>query len=467
LRDVLNRLFQVRERGSSLRTELLGGATTFVAMAYIIVVNPAILGAGKGMPDIPLGALTVATILAAVFGCLLMGLYANRPLAVAPYMGENAFIAFSLGFITWEQRLGSVFLSGLAFLVLTLLGLRRWLADSLSTSMKFSFAVGIGLFLFLVGVTQTGIVVNGITGEPIQIVPVLKDKDNKDVAGNPPTPPVKLGNVHDVRVLLAIAGFVLITTLLYWKVRGGILLGIFGIGTLGYVLGLASAPEAVVAAPWDPDYDLGAVAFQLDVKSILQISFLPILLTLFLISFLDTLGTLVAVGAAGNMLDEKGNFPDMERPMVVDSLACVFSALIGTSTSGAFIESTTGVREGARTGLAAVVTGLLFAVCLFFIPLLAPLQKLQYAYGPALMAVGVLMIGAVAHINFEDLSEAVPALAAITMMLFTFNIANGLTAGLVLYPVFKVLAGRWRDLNVGSVILGLLCLSYLVFGLPH
>ena len=183
--------------------------------------------------------------------------------------------------------------------------------------------------------------------------------------------------------------------------------------------------------------------------------------------FLDTLGTLVGVGAAGRMIDEKGNFPDIERPMMVDAAACMFSALAGTSTSGAYIESATGIREGARTGLAAVTTAGLFAVSLFFIPLVQPLQNLRYAYGPALVVVGVLMIGSIRNIDFEDMTELVPAFITIVVMIFTYNIANGLTAGLVLYPFFKLITGRARELRAGSVVLGLLCLVYFVFGLPH
>jgi len=199
----------------------------------------------------------------------------------------------------------------------------------------------------------------------------------------------------------------------------------------------------------------------------LKVSFLPILLTLFLMSFLDTLGTLVGVGAAGGMLDEKGDFPGIERPMTVDAVACMLSGLVGTSTSGAYIESATGIREGARTGLAAVTTGLLFAISLFFIPLVEPLQQLRFAYGPALIAVGVLMLESIRRIDFNDLTELVPAFVTITMMVFTYNIANGLTAGLLLYPVMKLLAGRAREINAGSVVLALLCLVYYVFGLPH
>ncbi len=199
----------------------------------------------------------------------------------------------------------------------------------------------------------------------------------------------------------------------------------------------------------------------------LQLSFLPILLTLFLMSFLDTLGTLVGVGAAGEMLDQDGNFPQIERPMTVDALTCMVSGLLGTSTSGAYIESATGIREGARTGLAAVVTGLLFVAALFFIPLVEPLQHLKFAYGPALIAVGVLMVSSIRQIEFDDLTELLPAFVTVAVMVFTYNIGNGLTAGLVVYPLLKLLTGRWKDLNTGSVVLGGACLVYYLFGLPH
>jgi AGZA family xanthine/uracil permease-like MFS transporter len=205
----------------------------------------------------------------------------------------------------------------------------------------------------------------------------------------------------------------------------------------------------------------------MDIMGMLKLSMLPILLTLFLMGFLDTLGTLVGVGSAGNMLDEKGNFPDIERPMMVDAATCMFSAMVGTSTSGAYIESATGIKEGARTGLAAVTTAVLFGASLFFIPLIEPLQHLQYAYGPALIAVGLLMTSSIKKIDFDDLTELVPSFATIVVMVFTYNIANGLTAGLVLYPLYKIVTGRGKEISAGAAVLGLLCLVYYVFGLPH
>jgi AGZA family xanthine/uracil permease-like MFS transporter len=457
---LVERVFHLQKHKTNIRTEILGGATTFITMAYIIVVNPAILS----FAGIPQGPSTVATILAAVFGSLLMGFYANRPIAVAPYMGENAFIAFGLATmgIGWQLRLGAVFISGLAFALITLLRVRSWLANSISTSLKHSFAVGIGLFLAFIGLYETGIVTSSVAGmEPAALL-----RGGASVLSAPDVP-VKIGSLRSPQTLLALVGFLLICVLLYFRVRGGILLGIAVTAVIGYAAGLGEAPRAVLAMPFSGDYNLSAIALKLDIAGMLKLSLLPIMLTLFLMGFLDTLGTLVGVGAAGGMLDEKGNFPGIERPMMVDAVTCMFSAAVGTSTSGAYIESATGIREGARTGLAAVTTAVLFGISLFFIPLIEPLQHLRYAYGPALIAVGVLMISSIKKIDFDDLTEVIPAFATIVMMIFTYNIANGLTAGLVLYPLFKLLAGRAREVRAGSVVLGLLCLVYYVFGLPH
>ena len=403
-------------------------------MAYIIVVNPAILTAA----GLPAGPSTVATIVVAVAGTLLMGLYANRPIAVAPYMGENAFIAFGLAAlgVTWQQRLGAVFVSGVIFLIITLAGVRTWLADAISISMKHSFAVGIGLFLAFIGLNEIGVV----------------------ASSSVPGVPVKIGNLRSAEVLLGIAGFMVIMVLLQRRVRGAIIIGIALTAVAGVLLGFGHAPRAIVALPFRGEYSLAPIALKLDILGVLRMSFLPILLTLFVMSFLDTLGTLVGVGAAGEI-------DDLRKPMLVDAVACVLSGLVGTSTSGAYIESATGIREGARTGLAAITTAALFALSLFFIPLVEPLQQLRFAYAPALIAVGVLMLGSIRSIDFDDLTEVVPAFVTIVVMVFTYNIGNGLTAGLVLYPVIKVLAGR--KVNAGAIVLALICLSYYLFGLPH
>jgi AGZA family xanthine/uracil permease-like MFS transporter len=251
------------------------------------------------------------------------------------------------------------------------------------------------------------------------------------------------------------------------RVKAALLIGIVVTAIAGYMAGYGSAPAGVVALPFTGDYRLEPIAMKLDVVGVMRLSFLPILLTLVLMSFLDTLGTLVGVGAAAGMLDKEGNFPEAEKPMLVDAATCVFSALVGSSTSGAYIESAAGVKAGARTGLASVVTGLLFVAALFFIPLVQPLQGLAYAYGPALVAVGVLMLGSVRRIDLDDPTEAIPAVATLAMIAFTYNIANGLTAGLVLHPVLKVLAGRGREATAGGVALAAACVVYYVFGLPH
>ena len=394
----VERFFRLQEHHSTLRTEVLGGVTTFATMAYIIVVNPAILQ----FAGLPIGPSTTATILVAVVGSLLMGLYANRPLAVAPYMGENAFLAFGLSAmgIGWQLRLGAVFVAGLVFLVITLLPIRTWLANAVSPSMTYSFAAGIGLFLAFIGLYQAGIVTSFVEGMPAS--------PGAEFQAKPPVP-VKIGNVHDPKVLLAVFGFLVMATLMCRRVKGALLIGIVATAAAGYVAGIGAAPAAIVALPFTGDYSLAPIAFQLDVAGVLQLSFLPILLTLFLMSFLDTLGTLVGVGAAGGMLDEKGNFPHPEKPMLVDAATCMFASVVRSSTSGAYIESAAGVKEGAKTGLAAVVTGLLFAVTLFFIPLVQPLQTLAYAYSPALIAVGVMMMGSVRKIDFDDYAEAIPA----------------------------------------------------------
>ena len=452
--------FRIQERGTTARTEILGGLTTFTTMAYIIVVNPAILS----FAGLPTGPSTVATILAAAFGSIAMGLYANRPFAVAPYMGENAFIAFGLAAlgITWTERLGAVFWGGVLFAIITLLGVRTWLAAAIPVSLKHSFAVGIGLFLALIGLYESGLVTSFVTGLPPSALAL-----SPTGALLPPGAPLKLGDLRDARVLLAAGGFTLMALLLQRGVRGAILIGMASTAVVGIALGLGEAPRALVAIPFRGDYALGPIALHLDLWGVLRPAFLPLLLTLFLMGFLDTLGTLVGLGAAAGLLDDKGDLPDIERPMMVDAAACMFSGLVGTSTTGVYIESATGIRDGARTGLAAVTTGLVFLASLFFIPLVQPLQALRYAYAPALIVVGLLMTASARHLQYDDLTELVPAFATIAMMVFTYNIANGLTAGLLLHPIVKVAANRAGEVRPGAWVLAAMSLLYYVFGLPH
>jgi AGZA family xanthine/uracil permease-like MFS transporter len=378
-------------------------------------------------------------------------------------MGENAFVAFGLAAIgaTWPQMLGAVFVSGLVFLAITVLGIRAWLAEAISTSLKHSFAVGIGLFLALIGLYETGIVTSASAGLP----PLALTGPGGLLRA--PDVPLKIGDLRDPRVLLAIFGFVVIAVLLQRGVRGALLLGIAATAGVGALLGFGEAPRAIVAVPFTGELSLAPLLLKLDVAGVLRLAFLPALLTLVIMGLLDTLGTLVGLGAAAGLLDEKGRFPDIARPMAVDAVSSVFAGLVGTTTSGAYIESATGIREGARTGLAAVTTAALFAASLFFVPLVEPLQRLRYAYAPALVAVGLLMASSVRRIDFDDLTELVPAFATIVMMVFTYNIGNGLTAGLVLYPVVKLAAGRPREVRGGAWALAAISAVYFVFGLPH
>ncbi len=350
---MLERIFDLSRHGTSVRTEVLGGVTTFVTMAYIIVVNPAILR----FAGIPVGPSAVATATAAALGCFLMGLYANRPIAVAPYMGENAFIAFGLAGLgaAWPQALGAVFVSGAILAAITVLGLRSWLAGALSPSLKHAFAVGIGLFLALIGLYQAGIVTSFVTGMPAAAL------EGPHGLLRAPDAPLKIGDLRDPKAMLAIAGVVLIVALMQRRVRGAILVGVAATALAGTALGLGEAPRAVMALPFTGAYSLAPIAGKLDLLGVFRIGMLPFLLTLFLMALLDTLGSLVGLGAAAGLLDEKGDLPEIEKPMLVDAASCMIASALGTTTSGAYIESAAGIREGARTGLAAVTTGSCFS----------------------------------------------------------------------------------------------------------
>lgn len=457
---MIERLFKVHAHGSTVRIEVLGGITTFATMAYIIVVNPAILS----FAGIPVGPSTVATILVAIFGSLLMGLIANRPFAVAPYMGENAFIAFGLAAmgIGWQQRLGTVFVAGVLFLLLTAVNLRTWLANGISRSLKLSLAAGIGLFLALIGLYESGIVTSAAAGMKPEALTLVESGVLRA-----PDVPLKIGSFHEPKVMLAVLTFVIIAVLIVRRVKGAILIGMALAAIIGGLAGLAKAPEAVVAMPFTGDYSLEPIAMKMDIVGAMQWTLLPIVFTLVLMSFLDTTGTLYGLGATGGLLDKKGELPDVHKPFYVDALSCIFAGAVGTSTSGAYIESASGMREGAKTGLAAVVVALLFGVSLFFLPVIQPLQGLTFAYGPALVVVGLTMAASLKEMDFGDLTELIPGIATIVMLVFTYNIANGLTAGLILHPILKTLGGKAREVRPAGLILAAMCLVYYVWGLPH
>ena len=429
----ISRYFKLEQAGTSVSREVMAGLTTFVTMAYIVVVNPAVLkNAG-----IPAGPSTVATILTAIFGTLVMGIYANRPFAIAPYMGENAFITFTvvlgLGY-TWQSALAAVFLAGVIFLLLTVFRLRQWLVDAIPTTLRYSYAVGIGLFLTFIGLTQTGIVAASAAG-----------------------PPVHAGHLTSKPVLISIFGFVLIAVLLIRRFPAAILVGILATSFLAYFTGVSAAPASWVSLP----PSLSPILFKMDFSKILTIGFFPIVLTIFIIAFVDTMGTLIGLSARAGFLDEKGNLPQIERPMTADALATVFAAAVGTTTAGAFIESATGVEAGGRTGLTSVVTALCFAGTLFFSPFVSAIPP--QAYGPALIVVGLLMLSPVVKIPFDDFTELIPAFAVVALMSFTYNVGIGITAGFVLFPLCKLVSGRLREVKAGLWVLAAISLLFFAF----
>jgi adenine/guanine/hypoxanthine permease len=429
----LRRFFQIEQRGTSIRREILAGLTTFTTMSYIVVVNPAILKTA----GIPAGPSMTATILATVFGCLLMGLYANRPFAIAPYMGENAFIAFTvcLGLgVRWQTALGAIFLAGVAFVALTVLRLRQWLVESIPTSLRYSFAVGIGLFLTFIGLNQTGIVELGVAGAP-----------------------VKAGALTSAPVLVAIFGFLLMSALVIRKVPGALLIGIVVTAVAAFATRVAPWPSALFGTP----ASIRPIFAQLDLRGALSPKALPVALTIFIMAFVDTMGTLIGLSARAGFLDEQGNLPQIERPMMADALATALSPLVGTTTSGAFVESATGIEAGGRTGLTAVVVAILFALSAFTAPFVAAIPA--QAYGPALILVGLFMIESIARIDFSDYTESLPAFAVVSLMCFTYNIAVGITAGFLLYPFCKLVQGKVREVRAGLWVLAGLSLLFFIF----
>lgn len=429
----LDRHFGLENAGTTLSREVTAGVTTFVTMSYIIVVNPAVLKAA-GIPAQPA---MVATIVTAIFGTLLMGLYANRPFAIAPYMGENAFIAFTvvqvLGY-SWQAALASVFIAGVLFFILTVVRLRQWLVDAIPSALRYSFAVGIGLFLTFVGLNETGIVMLGTQGAP-----------------------VRTGHVTSAPVLVAIFGFVLMAVLMIRRFPGAILVGILTTALVAFATKVALPPRGWISLP----PSLSPILFKLDLKSAWNWGFFPVVLTIFVMAFVDTMGTLIGVSARAGLLDENGNLPGIERPMIADALSTTFAALVGTTTAGAFIESATGVEAGGRTGLTAVVTAVCFAGALFFSPFVAAIPP--QAYGPALIVVGLLMLAPITKIRFDDFTELIPAFAVVALMSFTYNIGVGITAGFVLYPFCKLVAGRYREVKPGLWVLAGLSLLFFVF----
>jgi len=428
-----NRVFAFDRHGTTLGREVVAGLTTFTTMSYIVVVNPAIL-ATAGIPE---GPSFVATVLVASAGCFLMAFYANRPFAIAPYMGENAFIAFTvckgLG-IPWQTALAAIFIAGVLFVVLTLLRLRQWIVEAVPLSLRYSFAVGIGLFLTFIGLNETGLVTLGVPGAP-----------------------VRAGELTSHPVLVAIFGFVLISILVIRKFPGAILVGILITAWVAFMARTAPAPGHLISMP----PSLTPILWQLDFRGALTWKAFPVVLTIFIMAFVDTMGTLIGLSARAGFLDEHGNLPRIERPMLVDAISTCLAPALGTTTAGAYVESATGIEAGGRTGFTVLTTGTCFLLTLFFAPLIAAIPA--QAYGPALIVVGLFMLSPIQHIDFGDYSESIPAFTVVALMAFTFNIAIGICAGFVMYPICKVVAGRFITMKSGIWVLTLLSLLFFVF----
>jgi AGZA family xanthine/uracil permease-like MFS transporter len=428
---MLEKLFHLHSRGTNPRTEAIAGVTTFLTAAYIIFVHPAILGQA-GMDK---GALTTVTCLVACLATLLIALWANAPLMMAPGMGLNAFFTYTLVLgegLPWQTALGVVFLSGVFFLILTLLGLRERIVRAIPTSLRLATSVGIGLFIAFIGLQNLGLVVKSEA--------VL----------------VQLGDITPA-VLVGMVGLILISLLEILKVRGSILIAILATAGLGMLLGLSPLPEKIVSMP----PSIAPLAFQLDIVAALNISLWSSIFSFMFVDLFDSLGTMLAVCREAGMVDRDGNIPGLPRMLNADALATVGGALLGTSTTTAYIESASGVAEGGRTGLTSVVTALLFLAAVFFTPLIGAVPA--YATAPALIVVGFFMMRGIGQLDFYNFEEGVPAFLTFLLMPLTYSIATGLAFGFLSYVLLKILRGKFRECDPFLYGAALLSLVSLIF----
>ncbi|MFL6707833.1 MAG: NCS2 family permease [Massilia sp.] len=409
---MLERLFKLRENGSDTRTELLAGLTTFLTMAYIVFVNPTILG-DAGMPK---DAVFVATCLAAALGSAIMGLYANYPIGMAPGMGLNAYFAYTvvggMG-VPWQAALGAVFISGCLFILISVLGLRELIVRGIPASLRTAIGVGIGLFLGLIALKSAGLVV-----------------------ANPATM-VSAGNLHQPAPLMAAAGFLLIVVLDRLRVRGAILIGIVAVTLASFVFGdnhfkgVFSAPPSLVST-----------LLQMDLKGALSLGVVNVVLVFFLVELFDATGTLMGVAARAGLLRED-KLPRLNRALLADSAAIAAGAVLGTSSTTAFVESAAGVQAGGRTGLTALTVAVLFLACLFIAPLAGVVPA--YATAPALLFVACLMLRELGGIEWEETTESIPAAITAIAIPFTYSIAEGIGFGFITYAILKLATGRARQ----------------------
>ncbi|KQP44161.1 NCS2 family permease [Pseudorhodoferax sp. Leaf274] len=419
------RVFKLKEHETTVRTELMAGLTTFLTMAYIIFVNPSILG-DAGMPK---DAVFVATCLIAALGTTIMGLYANYPIALAPGMGLNAYFAYvvvlKMGF-TWQAALGAVFVSGCLFLLVTLFGLRGLIIRGIPLSLRYAITVGIGLFLALIALKSAGI-----------------------VAASPATF-VTLGDLHTAPVVLAVIGFVLIVVLDKLRVPGAILIGIVAVTVASFFFG-GNQFRGVFSAP----PSIAPTFLQLDIKGALTGGLLNVVMVFFLVELFDATGTLMGVAKRAGLL-VPGKMDRLNKSLLADSGAIFAGSLLGTSSTTAYVESAAGVQAGGRTGLTAVTVAVLFLACLFIAPLAGVVPA--YATAPALFFVACLMLRELTELDWDDTTEVIPAAVTALTMPFTYSIANGLAFGFITYAALKLFTGRARDVHwmvwvIGGVFL--------------
>jgi AGZA family xanthine/uracil permease-like MFS transporter len=413
IRARLERYFEFDRLHTNWRTEILAGATTFVTMAYIVFVNPSILREA-GMP---FKAVVAATCFCAAFGSILMGAFARYPIALAPGMGLNAYFTYTvvkgMG-IPWQTALGAVFLSGVAFLILTLAGIRQLIVEAIPAELYAAVAAGIGLFIAMIGLRNAGIVVAS------------------------PATLVALGNLRDKNTLLAIFGLLLIAALLAWGVRAAMLLGILATTLVGALFGLVT---------WSPDSyrisDIAATAGKLDVRAAWSIGFVEIVFVFLFVDFFDNVGTLVGVGKKAGLFDDANRIPRIRNILLADASATIAGSLAGTSTVVSYIESAAGVVAGGRSGVTAIVTGLLFILALFVAPLIGAVPAAATA--PALIVVGSLMMSQVSEIQWSDPGIAIPAFLTLVTIPLSFSIANGLAFGFTAYAAMRLVRGQVRQ----------------------
>ena len=411
---MLERYFQLSAHGTTVRTELLAGLTTFLTMAYIIFVNPDILSAA-GMPR---DSVFVATCLAAALGSAIMGLYANYPIALAPGMGLNAYFAFAvvkgMGY-TWQMALGAVFISGCLFILVSLFKLREAIVNAIPRSLKFAISAGVGLFLAIIGLKNAGL-----------------------IAAHPTTL-VTLGDLHQPGPLLAALGFFIIVALEQRRLPGAIIIGILAVTVAAVALGLTPFGGIVALPP-----AVAPTFLQMDLAGAWNAGLLTVILTFFLVELFDASGTLIGVAHRAGLLDKDGKLPRLKRALLADSTAIAAGAVLGTSSTTAYIESAAGTAVGGRTGLTAVTVAVLFLAALVFAPLAGTVPA--FATAPALCYVAVLMLRGLAELEWDDLTEAAPAVVTAITMPFTFSIADGIAFGFIAYAALKLLAGRVTEL---------------------